>query len=80
MFAYRDKKVVSVFVRFSCAASVNIALWGSESWALKKNRSKLEAFHHDVSADVRADVGCSEKRIRTNAQREWLQTHPRWKR
>jgi hypothetical protein len=29
------------------AISVNIALWGSESWALKQaDRSKLEAFHH----------------------------------
>jgi hypothetical protein len=29
------------------AIVVNIALWGSESWALKEeNRAKLEAFHH----------------------------------
>ncbi len=29
------------------AIVVNIALWGSESWALKEeNRAKLESFHH----------------------------------
>jgi hypothetical protein len=29
------------------AIVVNIARWGSESWALKEeNRAKLETFHH----------------------------------
>jgi hypothetical protein len=29
------------------AIVVNIGLWGSESWALKEDRSKLETFHHN---------------------------------
>jgi hypothetical protein len=33
--------------RLYTAIVVNIALWGSESWALKEeNRAKLETFHH----------------------------------
>jgi hypothetical protein len=45
---------------------VDIALWGSESWALKEsNRSKLEAFHHGCLRRMRGltmwDV--AEKRI-----------------
>jgi hypothetical protein len=43
-----NKKIpIEIRRRLYQAIVVNIALWGSESWALKEaNRSKLEAFHH----------------------------------
>jgi pterin-4a-carbinolamine dehydratase len=66
-----NKKIpidISVAVFYQAIAVVNIVLWGSESWALKEaNRSKLEAFHHDMGVvspqDVRVDgVGsCSRE-------------------
>jgi hypothetical protein len=40
-----NKKIpIDIRRRLYQAIVVNIALWGS--WALKENRSKLEAFHH----------------------------------
>jgi hypothetical protein len=43
-----NKKIpIDICRRLYQAIAVNIALWGSESWALREaNRSKLEAFHH----------------------------------
>ena len=44
-----SKKRISIDIRRRLyqAIVVNIALWGSESWALKEeNRKKLETFHH----------------------------------
>jgi hypothetical protein len=43
-----NKKIpIDIRRRLYQAIVVNIALWGSESWALKEaDRSKLEAFHH----------------------------------
>jgi hypothetical protein len=43
-----NKKIpIDIRRRLYQSIVVNIALWGSESWALKEvNRSKLEAFHH----------------------------------
>jgi hypothetical protein len=44
-----NKKIpVDIRRRLYQALVVNIALWGSESWALKEaDRAKLEVFHHD---------------------------------
>jgi hypothetical protein len=42
-----NKKIpIDIRRRLYQAMVVNIALWGSESWALERSRSKLEAFHH----------------------------------
>ncbi len=43
-----NKKIpIDIRRRLYQAIVVNIALWGSESWALKEeNRAKLETFHH----------------------------------
>jgi hypothetical protein len=43
----QQKIPIDIRRRLYQAIVVNIALWGSESWALKEaDRSKLEAFHH----------------------------------
>jgi hypothetical protein len=54
LFSSMDKQVLSnkkisidIRRRLYQAIVVNVALWGSESWALKEeNRRKLETFHH----------------------------------
>jgi hypothetical protein len=45
-----SSRKIFMYIRrsFYQAIVANIALWGSESWALKEeDRSKLEAFHHN---------------------------------
>ena len=45
---FSNKEIpIDICRRLYQAIVVNIALWGSESWALKEaDRSKMEAFHH----------------------------------
>jgi hypothetical protein len=41
------KLPIDIRRRLFQAIVVNLALWGSESWALnEENRKKLETFHH----------------------------------
>jgi hypothetical protein len=61
---YRDRYYPSQTISYQAIVVNIIALWGSESWALKEaSRSKLEALHHGMyPQDVRADdVGCSKE-------------------
>ena len=47
---YRNKDVaVEDRLRYYNALTVNVLLWGCESWALKKTLAKeqMEAFHHN---------------------------------
>jgi hypothetical protein len=61
------------------ATVVNIALWGCESWAMKKaDRSKPEAFHHGC---LRRMCGCTmwdlaEKRITNEHVRRTVANSP----
>jgi hypothetical protein len=57
-----NKKIpIDIRRRLYQAIVVNIALWGSESWALK-DRVQTGSFPPWMSPqDVRADVGCSRE-------------------
>jgi hypothetical protein len=71
-----NKKIpIDVFRRLYQAIVANIALWGSESWALEEeDRPKLETFHHGSLHRMRnlsmwdiAEKWSTNERIRRNA-------------